>query len=68
MSDTENTTSDDTNEPPEERLHYAGATTRHEGTGEQAHPLPAIPASELGADDIQPGVTGHAEPRHRKQR
>jgi hypothetical protein len=62
MSDTDGTV-----EPEEDQLHYLGATTRHDGPGDSKKPLPKIDASEL-TGDLQPGVTGDAEPKHRKER
>lgn len=58
MSDTEHV------DPVEgEKLRYAGGTTRHDGPGDKPKTLPKVDASDLGIDDIQPGVGNAQENR-----
>lgn len=68
MSDSKDTTgATGTTGGTQEPLRYIGATTRHEGTGDEPQSLPEVPASKLPGE-LQPGVTGDAEPQRRKDK
>lgn len=51
----------------DERLHYTGATTGHEGTGEKPKKLGEAPIDDLLDGDLQPGVGTASENRPPKE-
>ena len=51
----------------EERLHYAGATTGREGSGEKPKKLDEVPVDDFFDGDFEPGVGTASENRPPKE-